>query len=150
MTYQGKLEVGRKMKYTLGHSPRGKHQRWARPDQRKKEVPAVSTKPMKTPRIVRVLITNEGQHLVAQCLQFDIVAQGKDLKGVMDNFVCTLRAHILNDTLDKLGTAPNVYWDRYAKAEQFKNQVPVRSKMRSTVDKSKINSFPEKAAVAYA
>jgi hypothetical protein len=75
-------------------------------------------------RNLQILIFREGQHLVAQCLQYDFAAQGKDFQEAAKNMVHTISTQVLLDTKDgvkplsNIPKAPQEYWDAWVSASK--------------------------------
>jgi hypothetical protein len=66
------------------------------------------------PRII--LFEDEGM-IVAQCLDFDVCAQGKDVEIAMDRIRDTLHVeHEYMGGLERLPPAPGKYWDLFIAA----------------------------------
>lgn len=64
---------------------------------------------------IRAIVFKEGDFYVAQCLEYDIAAQGNDLEAVLDRLELTVEAEFAScELLDKepkecICTAPNYY-----------------------------------------
>ena len=68
---------------------------------------------------VSVLLLREGESWVAQCLDYDIAAQGRSLSEVKERFAKTFIGQILVDLhhnvvpLSGFSQAPDAYWKHY-------------------------------------
>jgi hypothetical protein len=75
--------------------------------------------------LIRVLLLQEGNFWVAQALEYDIAAQGRDLEGARRAFVRTFVAQIDLDIrnkkqpLDGIPPAPDWYFEAYERAEEL-------------------------------
>lgn len=91
---------------------------------------------------IRVIIKKEDSHWVAQCLEYDIAAQAKDLNDIDYAFQRSFVGHIVacNERgLDwkKIDKAPTVFWEMFdgarvlsAKSDQSFDQYPVMPELR--------------------
>jgi hypothetical protein len=74
---------------------------------------------------LRVLLLNERGAWVAQCLEYDIAAQGKSIKDAISSFAEVLGGQITLDLkanrepLSGKKEAPSWYWRAFAEAEQL-------------------------------
>ena len=72
-----------------------------------------------------VLLLREGETWVAQCLEYDLAAQGKSLAEVKDAFAKTFCGQIMVDlhhAVEPLGSfaqAPKRYWYLFKNAERL-------------------------------
>jgi hypothetical protein len=73
-----------------------------------------------------VLLLVEGESWVAQCLEYDIVAQGKTPRKALESFGWVIGAQVLLDKqrrrkpLSTFERAPERFW------EKFKDGIPLR------------------------
>lgn len=80
---------------------------------------------------VSVLLLREGENWVAQCLQYDIAAQGKSIPEVKNAFARTFCGQIMVDLhhgVDPLASfreAPAEYWERFKHAERLADRQPL-------------------------
>ena len=78
---------------------------------------------------LKVLVLLEGEHYVAQCLQFDIAAQASTMKDLREAFSMTFVENMLlaeaygDDPRKKFGPAPEEYWKAWDKASDGGNCV---------------------------
>lgn len=84
---------------------------------------------------LRVVIFREGEHLVAQCLEHDIAAQGATLADVQDAFLKELVKTIIlalelnREPLKAIPKAPETYWNMFksVEASPWKHEMPIPS-----------------------
>jgi hypothetical protein len=80
---------------------------------------------------VSVLLHKDGDAWVAQCLEYDVAAQGVDIPDAKDNFLSTLEAQIRFDLADGkvplvgLPPAPRSYRDHLGRAFVDGPELPV-------------------------
>jgi hypothetical protein len=73
----------------------------------------------------------KGQCWVAQCLQYDIVAQADTINALQATFLNALEANIILglrrgvEPLSNLKPAPKYYWDQYSSAKKVGPNFPV-------------------------
>jgi hypothetical protein len=72
-----------------------------------------------------VLLFKEGELWSAQCLQFDIAAQGQTIRDAQRAFEFALVAEVgyaqqRKGSLDKLPAAPRCYWEKFEQAMALK------------------------------
>jgi hypothetical protein len=78
-----------------------------------------------------VLLFQESEWWVAQCLEYDIAAQGKTVSEVKNSFIKTFAGQIVLDVrnncrpLEGIGRAPKYYWDLVDKAELRSTTKPI-------------------------
>ena len=81
---------------------------------------------------IRVVIFPEGNHLVAQCLEHDIAAQGATIHELQDSFERTFVSHVVlaiengQKPLANLKKAPVRYWKLWERAQKLQFPLPVR------------------------
>jgi hypothetical protein len=81
--------------------------------------------------MVRVLFIREGESFVAQCLEFDIAAQGKTITEVKRAFERTLIGQMMLDVrrgkrpFEDFGPAPRYYWEKYEQANPVGDREPL-------------------------
>lgn len=84
-----------------------------------------------TPVAVSVLLHRHGDAWVAQCLEFDVAAQGATIPEAKDNFLNTLETQIRFDLKDGkvplsgLGPAPRSYRDHLGRVVTDGPELPV-------------------------
>jgi hypothetical protein len=72
--------------------------------------------------LLSVLLFNEGETWVVQCLEYDIVAQGESPRAALEALGWTIGAHILLDRekrrklFSALQPAPNSFREKFANA----------------------------------
>jgi hypothetical protein len=77
-----------------------------------------------------VLILQEDKTWVAQCLEYDIVAQGETIAKATQAFEKTLVGQIIIDVkhkkrpLEDIPSAPKFYWDKFENAERLQDKKP--------------------------
>lgn len=82
--------------------------------------------------LLNILMIREGDHWVAQCLDFDIASQGRSVKEAQEAFSSVFAAHVVSDLqnqrpiLSRVGPAPDWYWDRFYDAVRLTSSFPVR------------------------
>lgn len=88
-------------------------------------------KPNQIQMSMNILLLKENGQWVAQCLQYDLAAQGPTIPEALENFECVLCGHVAldleagEDPLFDLDPAPNFYWQWYHKAEPLaKSSLP--------------------------
>lgn len=107
-------------------------------------------------RILKVLILREGEHLVAQCLQYDMAAQASNMKELKKAFLCTFMAHVKlaaergEKPLENLGRAPEWYWEKYEEAEKLLDRVQVKKEIKKMAPNTKEAFVPREAQLAIA
>ncbi len=80
---------------------------------------------------VRVLFLHEGDSYVAQCLEYDIAAQGKTLPEVKMAFERTFVGQMMLDLrkgkqpLQGIEPAPRLYWEKFEKALRLEDVEPI-------------------------
>jgi predicted RNase H-like HicB family nuclease len=80
---------------------------------------------MTDPSPIHVLILQEGEWLVAQCLEHDIATQAKTVPELVYQFQSILVGHILaakheGTSLGDLPMAPQQYWDQWQRSNSVK------------------------------
>lgn len=70
---------------------------------------------------LNVLFINDGNGYTAQCLQYDIAAQGSSIKEAQCAFEYVITAEVgylaeTDRTLEELPAAPKYFWDLYEDA----------------------------------
>jgi len=80
---------------------------------------------------ISLLITNDGGTYTAQCLQFDIAAQGASISEVKERFAGTFTSYIAID-LEKgqiplmgIQQAPLEYWNLWNLAQPLQGTLPM-------------------------
>lgn len=74
---------------------------------------------------VRVLIFKDGDHMVAQCLEHDIAAQGRSHEEVRRSFEWTYIGHVVLAAKRKrapfadLPKAPEIFWKQFESARNL-------------------------------
>jgi hypothetical protein len=74
-------------------------------------------------KVIRVLLFQEGDFWVAQCLEHDIATQSRTRKGVWDALIRTLKAQVSLDVergrtpLESIPPAPDWYFEAFKVAE---------------------------------
>lgn len=80
---------------------------------------------------IRVLVLREGDSYVAQCLEFDIAAQGKTIPEVNRAFELTLKGQVALDLqkgkrpFEGIPRAPERYWEIFEKALKIEDKEPI-------------------------
>jgi hypothetical protein len=80
--------------------------------------------------VVSVLLLREEDGWVAQCLEYDVAAQGKTITQVKTAFERTFVGQILVDVkagrqpLEGVGQAPGFYWEKFEHAERLADRKP--------------------------
>lgn len=78
-----------------------------------------------------VLLLREGDTWVAQCLEYDIAAQGKTIPAVKEAFARTFAGQVFVDLhhqaepLCGFSQAPREYWDQFQRAERLADRQPI-------------------------
>ena len=78
-----------------------------------------------------VLLLREGETWVAQCLEYDIAAQGKTIAEAKAAFALTFSGQVCVDLhqqvkpLSGFSQAPAEYWTRFNKSERLANGQPI-------------------------
>lgn len=81
---------------------------------------------------VQVLVLREGDVWVAQCLEYDIAAQGATLpevkKALERTFIGQMMvdAHLGQEPLDNIPPAPREYWEKFEQGERICDRSPFR------------------------
>ncbi|OLE51961.1 MAG: hypothetical protein AUG51_20425 [Acidobacteria bacterium 13_1_20CM_3_53_8] len=81
--------------------------------------------------VVRVLFLREGDSYVAQCLEYDIAAQGKTMPEVKRAFELTLAGQMELDVrsgkqpFEGIPKAPDTYWEMFDKALKLEDEEPI-------------------------
>jgi hypothetical protein len=79
-----------------------------------------------------VFIKDQCSNWVAQCLEFDIAAQGKNIKDAQQAFERTFIGQVMLDIhnsrrpLAGIGQAPKEYWDMFGGSERLADRRPFR------------------------
>jgi hypothetical protein len=97
---------------------------------------------------ISVLLRHEEHGWVAQCLEYDIAAQGKNLaeaKAAMEKaFIGQVVVDLSNgvEPLSCIGKAPIEYWNQFAQAERLADRkplyVPPPYMVRATMEDARI------------
>ena len=72
-----------------------------------------------------VLLLKGATHWVAQCLEYDLAAQGKEIDDALRSFTRTLNGQILLDIQEKVAPlsrvlqAPKEYWSIFEHAKRL-------------------------------
>lgn len=80
---------------------------------------------------MRVLLLKEDGLWVAQCLEYDIAAQGPTVEAAKEAFVVAFAAQIVvalhhgEEPLATFGRAPQHYWDRFSKAQRLAEPIRI-------------------------
>jgi hypothetical protein len=94
------------------------------------------------PILLHIVLLQEGEFWVAQALEYDIAAQGKDIKGAQRAFLRTLSAQVQLDIdngrtpLEGIGPAPEWYF------QAFTNGRPLESFVRPPIAPAPYNIIP--------
>ena len=78
-----------------------------------------------------ILMFREGNGWIAQCLEYDITAQGNGDQAVKDSFEKTFVGQVIVDIihgkkpLEGISRAPKMYWDRIANTSGCPERKPV-------------------------
>ena len=80
--------------------------------------------------VVSVLLLHEQDNWVAQCLEYDVAAQGRTIAEAKAAFERTFVGQILVDVknnsrpLEGIGQAPGVYWNKFSQGERLTDRKP--------------------------
>ena len=80
---------------------------------------------------MRVLLLKEETVWVAQCLEYDIAAQGPTISAAKDAFVrafagqIAVALHCGEEPLATFGKAPQYYWDLFSEAERLADPIRI-------------------------
>lgn len=80
---------------------------------------------------MRVLLLKEDDLWVAQCLEYDIAAQGPTVDAAKEAFVRAFAAQIAvalhhgEEPLATFGPAPRYYWDRFSEAQRLAEPIRI-------------------------
>ncbi len=71
-----------------------------------------------------ILFMSDGVAWTAQCLQYDVAAQGKTIKEAQNDLEYALMAEVgylaeTDRTLDDLQSAPKCFWEMYENAQEL-------------------------------
>jgi hypothetical protein len=83
----------------------------------------------------RILLFRGIEHWVAQGLEYDIAAQGKDIDEALQRFKHVVMAQLISDRrqgrrmFEGLGQAPRSYWESFEKAHRLAETLPVEIPM---------------------
>jgi len=78
-----------------------------------------------------ILLLREGDVWVAQCLEYDIAAQGKTIADAKDAFARTFSGQVAVDLhhdvepLHGFSQAPRMYWELFKKGERLADRQPI-------------------------
>ena len=92
----------------------------------------VEASKMDFPKKLRVLLLQESDWFVAQCLEYDIAAQGKTVKDALYEFTRTLVGHLIltiedGAKLEDIPPAPAHYWRWFEDGTRFdSDETPFR------------------------
>jgi hypothetical protein len=81
---------------------------------------------------VSIVILHDGEAWVAQCLEYDVTAQGTSMKKAMKAFEKTFIGQIILDIkadkepLQGIPQAPAEYWDKFEEGERLADRKPFR------------------------
>lgn len=87
---------------------------------------------MKSNYEVQVLLIDEKGRWIAQCLEYDFVAQANTMTGAMDIFVKSFAGQIAMDIqhgkepLTDFTPAPVEFWDKFRASEPLRESKPFR------------------------
>lgn len=79
-----------------------------------------------------IFIKDQCSGWVAQCLEFDIAAQGKSIKDAQNAFERVLAGQVMLDMQNNrrpftgIGQAPKEYWDMFEASERLTDRRPFR------------------------
>lgn len=91
---------------------------------------ATTTQVQRINLILTILLLQDHGYWVAQCLEYDVTAQGKNIDEAMTAFERTLVGQVLLDTeqgkqpLSGIGQAPKQFFDLSKKARRLTDSVP--------------------------
>lgn len=89
---------------------------------------------------IRVVIFKDGEHWVAQCLEYDIAAQATDLDTLRSRLLVAVEAEaqasreFTGAEFGGIGEAPQAYRDLWNKASRFRNESALQRDGGYTVD----------------
>lgn len=78
-----------------------------------------------------VVLLREGEAWVAQCLEYDIAAQGKTIQDAKHAFALTFAGQVAVDLhhktepLSAFSQAPPEYWEQFRKGERLAERQPI-------------------------
>jgi hypothetical protein len=81
---------------------------------------------------LRILLFTEQDIWVAQCLDFDIAAQGKDISNALDSLERVFVGQMILDQkrgrkpLERISPAPEKYWNRFEKGTPIEKEKKFR------------------------
>jgi hypothetical protein len=85
---------------------------------------------------IRAVVFSEGDHLVAQCLEYDFAVQGKGIRELRKNFAFAFASHVVFAVEHKckpfegVQHAPDKFWKMFEAAEKVKRQ-PLKPAVKS-------------------
>ena len=72
-------------------------------------------------QIFRVLLSNEENMFVAQCLEHDISVQAEDMETLQRRFEATLLIEMQSGDLATLPPAPKSFYDKWNEAQELES-----------------------------
>ncbi len=96
-----------------------------------------------TQKKLRILLIREKDMVAAQCLEHDIVTQGKDMEQALRRLETVLRLYIKDDLeegiepLSNIPQAPKMYWDMFF-GESHIIQKRLRTPVKTSIPYSEI------------
>ena len=82
--------------------------------------------------LLSILLFNENDKWIAQCLEWDIAAQDDSPKKALQSFETVFWTHVLRDKekdrpiLGTVEAAPKEYWDQFEKGMPLREAYPLR------------------------
>ena len=84
-----------------------------------------------TPKPLNVLVYMQGTHYIAQCLEYDIGTQAKNLDDLVASFTRVFAAQIMSDVRNSrkpfqdVPAAPDRFRDMFKQAKQLSDRPPL-------------------------
>ena len=105
---------------------------------------------------VHVLVLPEAGHLVAQCLEYDIAAQGRTMRELREAFAQTFVAQVAlavehgQRPLANLRPAPQRHWKLFERAEKLSPVLHIPAPSHPKRRASRLPRVPRRAQLAVA
>ena len=109
------------------------------------------------PQNIRVLIFKDGDLWIAQCLEYDIAVQAKNLNELKEKFIGTINVHITSSIENNeipfmnIPKTPDEFWELYHKDNLLEKPLKIPSPPRRKYHGKYMSEYvPKQASLALA
>jgi hypothetical protein len=101
-----------------------------------------------------VLLLREGDTWIAQCLDYDLAAQGKSIKAARNALARTFAGQVALDLhhglepLNGFSQAPKEFWDKFSDAERLQDRQPIVIPDESLPPRVHVNALADDLRIA--